>query len=141
MSIFKEFREFAIKGNVIDLAVGVIIGTAFGKVVTSIVEDMIMPPIGWIIGNINFSDLKLALPSIIEWQKVVTINYGNFLQISLNFLIVAIAVFFLVRVINRIKRAEEKKEAKIEEVKAEIAPDILLLQEIRDLLKTKPTTK
>ncbi len=66
MSIFKEFREFAIKGNVIDLAVGVIIGTAFGKVVTSIVEDMIMPPIGWIIGNINFSDLKLALPSIIE---------------------------------------------------------------------------
>ena len=85
MSIFKEFREFAIKGNVIDLAVGVIIGTAFSKVVTS--------------------------------------------------------VFFLVRVINRIKRTEEKKEAKIEEVKAEIAPDILLLQEIRDLLKTKPTTK
>ena len=141
MSIFKEFREFAIKGNVIDLAVGVIIGTAFGKVVTSIVEDIMMPPLGWMIGNINFSDLKLALPSIIEWQKAVTINYGNFLQISLNFLIVAIAVFFLVRVINRIKRTEEKKEAKIEEVKAEIAPDILLLQEIRDLLKTKPTTK
>ena len=141
MSIFKEFREFAIKGNVIDLAVGVIIGTAFGKVVTSIVEDMIMPPIGWIIGNINFSDLKLALPSIIEWQKAVTINYGNFFQIALNFFIVAMAVFFLVRVINRIKRTEEKKEAKIEEVKAEIAPDILLLQEIRDLLKTKPTTK
>lgn len=141
MSIFKEFREFAIKGNVIDLAVGVIIGTAFGKVVTSIVEDIMMPPLGWIIGNINFSDLKLALPSIIEWQKAVTINYGNFLQISLNFLIVAIAVFFLVRVINRIKRTEEKKEAKMEEVKAEVAPDILLLQEIRDLLKTKPTTK
>ena len=141
MSIFKEFREFAIKGNVIDLAVGVIIGTAFGKVVTSIVEDIMMPPLGWMIGNINFSDLKIALPTLIEWQKVVTINYGNFLQISLNFLIVAIAVFFLVRVINRIKRTEEKKEAKIEEVKAEVAPDILLLQEIRDLLKTKPTTK
>lgn len=141
MSILKEFREFAIKGNVIDLAVGVIIGTAFGKVVTSIVEDIMMPPLGWVIGNINFSDLKLALPSIIEWQKAVTINYGNFFQIVLNFLIVAMAVFFLVRVINRIKRTEEKKEAKIEEVKAEVAPDILLLQEIRDLLKTKPTTK
>lgn len=137
MSILKEFREFAIKGNVIDLAVGVIIGTAFGKVVTSIVEDIMMPPLGWVIGNINFSDLKLALPSIIEWQKAVTINYGNFLQIVLNFLIVAMAVFFLVRVINRIKRTEEKKEAKIEEVKAEVAPDIILLQEIRDLLKTK----
>lgn len=66
MSIFKEFREFAIKGNVIDLAVGVIIGTAFGKVVTSVVEDIIMPPIGWLIGNVNFTDLKLTLPSIIE---------------------------------------------------------------------------
>jgi large conductance mechanosensitive channel len=66
MSIFKEFREFAIKGNVIDLAVGVIIGTAFGKVVTSIVEDIMMPPLGWMIGNINFSDLKIALPTLIE---------------------------------------------------------------------------
>ena len=141
MSIMKEFREFAIKGNVIDLAVGVIIGTAFGKVVTSVVEDIIMPPIGWLIGNVNFTDLKLTLPSIIEGQKVVTVNYGNFLQISFNFLIVALAVFALVRVINRVKRVEEKKEEKIEEKKAEIAPDVLLLQEIRDLLKTKTLTK
>ena len=141
MSILKEFREFAVKGNVIDLAVGVIIGTAFGKVVTSVVEDIVMPPIGWLIGNVNFTDLKFILPSLIEGQKAVTVNYGNFLQITFNFLIVSVAVFALVRVINRVKRMEEKKEEKIEEKKAEIAPDVLLLQEIRDLLREKVTTK
>ena len=81
MSVLKEFRDFAMKWNVVDLAVGVIIGAAFGKIVTSLVEDIIMPPIGWLIGNVSFTDLKFALPALIEWQKAVTINYGNFLQI------------------------------------------------------------
>jgi large conductance mechanosensitive channel len=129
MRILQEFRDFAMKGNVVDLAVGVIIGTAFGKIVTSIVEDIIMPPIGWVIGNVNFTDLKVALPSLIEWQKVVTINYGNFLQIVLNFLIVAFCVFMVVKTMNRAipKKKEEPKP---------IGPtDIELLTEIRDLLR------
>jgi large conductance mechanosensitive channel len=101
MRVFKEFRDFAMKGNVIDLAVGVIIGAAFGKIVSSLVEDIIMPPIGWLIGNVNFSDLKASLPAIIEGQKTVTINYGNFLQILFNFLIIAFCIFLLVKAINR----------------------------------------
>lgn len=129
MSILKEFRDFAMKWNVVDLAVGVIIGTAFGKIVTSIVEDIIMPPIGWIIGNVNFTDLKVALPSLIEWQKIVTINYGNFLQIALNFVIVAFCVFMVVKAMN--KAMPKKKEAP----KPTGPTDIELLTEIRDLLK------
>lgn len=129
MSILKEFRDFAMKWNVVDLAVGVIIGTAFGKIVTSIVEDIIMPPIGWIIGNVNFTDLKVALPSLIEWQKIVTINYGNFLQIALNFVIVAFCVFMVVKAMN--KAIPKKKEAP----KPTGPTDIELLTEIRDLLK------
>jgi large conductance mechanosensitive channel len=129
MSILKEFRDFAMKWNVVDLAVGVIIGTAFGKIVTSVVEDIIMPPIGWIIGNVNFTDLKVALPSLIEGQKIVTINYGNFLQIALNFVIVAFCVFMVVKAMN--KAMPKKKE----EPKPTGPTDIELLTEIRDLLK------
>lgn len=106
-----------------------IIGTAFGKIVTSIVEDIIMPPIGWIIGNVNFTDLKVALPSLIEGQKVVTINYGNFLQIALNFVIVAFCVFMVVKAMN--KAMPKKKEVP----KPTEPTDIELLTEIRDLLK------
>ena len=129
MSILKEFRDFAMKWNVVDLAVGVIIGTAFGKIVTSVVEDIIMPPIGWIIGNVNFTDLKVALPSLIEGQKIFTINYGNFLQIALNFVIVAFCVFMVVKAMN--KAMPKKKEAP----KPTGPTDLELLTEIRDLLK------
>lgn len=129
MRIIKEFRDFAMKGNVVDLAVGVIIGTAFGKIVTSLVEDIVMPPIWWLIGNVNFTDLKFALPTIIEWQKIVTINYGNFLQIVLNFTIVAFCIFLVVKAMNR---AMPKKK---EEPKPTGPTDIELLTEIRDLLK------
>jgi large conductance mechanosensitive channel len=132
MSVLKEFRDFAMKGNVVDLAVWVIIGTAFGKIVTSLVEDVIMPPIGWVIGNVDFTDLKLALPAVIEWQKAVTINYGNFLQILLNFIIIAFCIFMIVKMMNK---AVKKKPA------ADPTPagptDVELLTEIRDLLKKK----
>ena len=131
MRILKEFRDFAMKGNVVVLAVGVIIGTAFGKIVTSLVADIIMPPIGWLIGNMDFADLKVALPSIIEWQKSVTINYGNFLQIALNFMIIAFCIFLVVKAMNR---ALPKKK----EIPTPPGPtDIELLTEIRDLLKKK----
>jgi large conductance mechanosensitive channel len=129
MSVLKEFRDFAMKWNVVDLAVGVIIGAAFGKIVSSLVEDIIMPPIGWLIGNVSFTDLKFALPALIEWQKAVTINYGNFLQIMFNFIIVAFCIFMMVKIMN--KAVPKKKE----EPKPTGPTDIELLTEIRDLLK------
>src|SRR3712207_2205562 len=96
-----EFKEFAVKGNAIDMAVGVIIGGAFGKIVTSIVEDIIMPPIGWLIGGVNFSDLKVELPKmeVVEGvqMQAATINYGNFIQTLINFVIIALCVFMMVK--------------------------------------------
>lgn len=128
MSVLKEFRDFAMKGNVVDLAVGVIIGGAFGKIVTSLVEDIIMPPIGWVIGNVDFSALRIYLPSIgKEWS--VTINYGSFLQILINFIIIAFCVFMIVKTMNK---TVQKKPAE----GAPAGPtDVELLMEIRDLLK------
>lgn len=133
-----EFKEFAVKGNAIDMAVGVIVGGAFGTIVTSIVNDIIMPPIGWIIGGVNFSDLKIALPPKgvlgIENMKAITINYGNFLQTLLNFIIVVFCVFLMVKVINKLnKKKEEKPAPKVQEQSNEEK----LLGEIRDLLKDK----
>ena len=133
-----EFKEFAVKGNAIDMAVGVIVGGAFGTIVTSIVNDIIMPPIGWIIGGVNFSDLKITLPPKgvlgIENMKAITINYGNFLQTLLNFIIVVFCVFLMVKVINKLnKKKEEKPAPKVQEQSNEEK----LLGEIRDLLKNK----
>jgi large conductance mechanosensitive channel len=121
MSIAREFREFAVKGNVMDLAVGVIIGAAFGKIVASVVEDVVMPAIGAIMGGLNFSELSVKVGS-------ATLKYGKFLQTCLDFLIIAAAVFLLVKFINRLKREDEKAPA---------APprQEQLLEEIRDLLK------
>ena len=137
-NIIQEFKKFAIRGNVVDMAVGVIIGGAFGKIVSSIVNDLIMPTIGVIIGGVNFTDLKLTLKkAVIEGDKVVspavTINYGNFLQTTLDFLIIAIAVFLLIKAINALNKKKE------ETTKAPVAPpaDIQLLTEIRDLLKER----
>lgn len=133
-----EFKEFAVKGNAVDMAVGVIIGGAFGKIVTSIVDDLIMPPIGWLIGGVNFSDLKVTLPSEklaegIEMQSA-TINYGNFIQNLIDFAIIAFCVFLLVKIINKLTQSKkEEKPALAPEPSAEEK----LLTEIRDLMKEK----
>ena len=133
----QEFKEFAVKGNAIDMAVGVIIGGAFGKIVTSIVNDIIMPPIGWIIGGVNFSDLKVTLPKeVIGGVELApaTINYGNFIQTIIDFTIIAFCVFMLVKGINSLKR--KKNEAPAEPAKEpEPSNEEKLLAEIRDLLE------
>ena len=148
MSVFKEFKAFAMKGNVIDLAVGVIIGTAFGKIVTSIVEDIVMPLIAKIVGDIDFSNMyvylgtkSIAADASLKVAKEAgpTLAYGNFITIALNFLIVAIAIFIVVKAINTAKAKFEKEEAAAEEA-AEAAKGPSqeeLLAEIRDLLKKK----
>jgi large conductance mechanosensitive channel len=128
MSIVKEFREFAVKGNVMDLAVGVIVGAAFGKIVSSLVEDVIMPVLGVLMGGLNFSGLAVNVGS-------ATLKYGKFLQTCLDFLIVAWAIFLFVKLINRLKR-EEPKPA---EPKAPPRQEVLL-EEIRDLLTKNQAT-
>lgn len=134
-----EFKEFAVKGNAVDMAVGVIIGGAFGKIVSSIVDDIIMPPIGWLIGGVKFTDLKCTLPQLdlgVEKLDPVTINYGNFLQTCFDFIIIAFCVFMLVKGINKLARKKEEKpkeEPKVQEPSAEEK----LLMEIRDILKDK----
>lgn len=134
----KEFKEFAVKGNAIDMAVGVIIGGAFGKIVTSIVNDIIMPPIGWLIGGINFKDLKYDLPinPLSETQAPVSIAYGNFVQTCLDFFIIAFCVFLMVKTLMKLSRKKEEKPAP---PAAPPAPsnEEKLLGEIRDLLKNK----
>ena len=136
----QEFKEFAVKGNAVDMAVGVIIGGAFGKIVSSIVDDIILPPIGWLIGGVKFSDLKIELPAVqlpgIEEMQSVSINYGNFLQTVLDFLIIAFCVFLLVKGINKLakKKAEEPAAPAPE---PEPTAEEKLLTEIRDLLKNK----
>lgn len=136
MSILSEFREFALKGNVVDLAVGVIIGAAFNGIVQSLVNDLIMPPIGWITGGLDFSDLAITLPRsplAPADAELVTINYGKFITTLISFLIVAWVIFLLVKAINRMKRKEEAKPAPV----AETPADVKLLTEIRDLLKAR----
>lgn len=135
--MIKEFKEFAMKGNVVDLAVGVVIGAAFGKIVNSLVSDVIMPPIGWLLGGVNFTDIKIKLSEAVldASGKVVTagvsINIGNFIQAVFDFIIVAAAIFMLVRAMNKMKKAEAEAPA------APAAPSNqeVLLTQIRDLLK------
>lgn len=131
MSFVKEFREFAVKGNVVDMAVGIIIGAAFGKVVSSLVSDVFMPPLGWMIGGVDFSELAIVLPEIIEGKGPVSILYGKFIQTILDFTIVAFAIFMMVKVVNRLK----KKEAEAPATPPAPTKEELLLTEIRDLLK------
>lgn len=135
MSFIKEFREFAVKGNVVDMAVGIIIGAAFGKIVTSIVSDIFMPPIGWLIGGVDFSDLAVTLPAVIEGKPAVTIAYGKFIQTIIDFTIVAFAIFMMVKGINRLKRKQEAEAPAPEPAKP--SNEELLLTEIRDLLKQR----
>jgi large conductance mechanosensitive channel len=133
MKMVDEFKAFAMKGNVTDMAVGIIIGAAFGKIVASIVGDIIMPPVGLLIGGVNFTDLKVILKAATETNPAVTWNYGNFLQVTFDFLIVAFAVFLLIKAMNASKKKEEAKPA----VPATPPPtkEEMLLTEIRDLLK------
>jgi large conductance mechanosensitive channel len=126
--MLKEFKEFILRGNVIDLAVGVIIGAAFGEVVTSLVNDIVMPPIGLLVGGVDFKDLKLVLGGTSD--KPVTFNYGNFFQQVLIFLIIAAAVFIIVKLVNLLYK--KKEEAPAESSKEEV-----LLTQIRDLLKER----
>ena len=130
--MLKEFKEFAFKGNVIDLAVGVIIGGAFGKIVTSLVSDVLMPIIGIILGGINFTNLKFVITPASENVAESAIYYGKFFQSIVDFLIIAISIFFFVRLISLAKKKEEIVEKVAEPVKTD---EVLLLEEIRDLLK------
>ena len=138
-----EFKEFAVKGNAVDMAVGVIIGGAFGKIVTSVVNDIIMPPIGWFIGGVKFTDLKFTLPEVnlpgIEKLEPVTVNYGNFMPTVFDFIIIAFCVFMLVKGINRLTKKETKDKAATTAPPASPKPSAeeKLLAEIRDLLKEK----
>ena len=136
----QEFKDFAVKGNAVDMAVGVIIGGAFGKIVTSIVDDIIMPPIGWLIGGVKFSDLKIQLPEVqlpgVEHMQNVTINYGNFLQNVFNFIIIAFCVFLLVKAINKLSQKKKEEPAAPAPDPGPTAEE-KLLSEIRDLLKNK----
>jgi large conductance mechanosensitive channel len=132
MSLAKEFREFAVKGNVVDMAVGVIIGGAFGKIVTSLVNDVIMPPVGLAVGGVNFTQLQVTLKEAEGAAPAVALKYGVFLQTIFDFFIVAAAIFAAVKLINRLKRAEEAKAPA-----APPAPpkEEVLLTEIRDALR------
>jgi len=125
--MLKEFKEFAMRGNVVDMAVGIIIGAAFGKIVSSLVSDVIMPPIGMLMGSVSFSELAIALG---EGESAATINYGVFIDTIINFLIVAFAIFMLIKGINSMKKKEEEKPAEPPKPSAEET----LLTEIRDLL-------
>ncbi len=129
MNMLKEFKEFAIKGNVIDMAVGIVIGAAFGKIVTSFVNDIIMPGVGLLVGGVNFDELTITLKQATDTAEAVTINYGSFLNTLINFIIIAFAIFIVVKQINRFKKKEEKDKKP--------SDDIILLKEIRDELRKK----
>jgi large conductance mechanosensitive channel len=130
MSFIQEFKQFAMRGNVIDLAVGVVIGTAFGKIVSSLVADIIMPFIGMLVGGVSFTELKIKLSAPIEGMQAATINYGTFIQTIFDFTIIAFAIFVAVKFLNKLKNEAPKEEAP-----AAKPADIALLEEIRDLLK------
>ena len=143
-TFLQDFKAFAVKGNVVDMAVGVIIGGAFGKIVSSVVNDIIMPPIGWLIGGVNFKDLKIELPvnplmAVEEGVEVapVTINYGNFLQTSLDFLIIAFCIFLMVKGITKLTKKKEEPKSAAPAPAPEPSAEEKLLTEIRDLLKAK----
>jgi large conductance mechanosensitive channel len=132
MKIVSEFKAFAMKGNVVDMAVGIIIGAAFGKIVSSIVNDIIMPPLGLLIGGVNFTDLKFVMKAAIDNKPAVTLNYGNFLQVIFDFIIVAFAVFMVIKAMNA---AKKKQEAALPVIPPAPTKEEILLTEIRDLLK------
>jgi large conductance mechanosensitive channel len=137
MKWLQEFKTFAVKGNVVDMAVGIVIGAAFGKIVSSAVADVIMPPIGTLIGGVDFSKLvitlKAAVPATADTaaKAAVTLNYGNFIQTIIDFIIIAFAIFMLVKGINALKRREAEKPS----APAPPTPEVVLLTDIRDILR------
>ena len=133
MGMMSEFKEFAVKGNVVDMAVGVVIGGAFGKIVTSLVNDIIMPPIGVMLGGVDFSDLSYTIKEAVGETAAVTINWGNFVQTFINFIIIAFAIFMVVKGMNNMKKKEEETPAEDPKPSAEE----VLLTEIRDALNNK----
>ncbi len=133
MKLINEFKSFAMRGNVVDMAVGIIIGAAFGKIVSSFVNDVIMPPIGLLVGGIDFSELALTLKAATDTAPAVILKYGVFINTIIDFIIIAWAIFMVIKAMNTLKKKEEEKPA------SPPAPseDIVLLTEIRDLLKKK----
>lgn len=133
MSMMREFKAFAMRGNVVDMAVGIVIGGAFGKIVSSFVADVIMSPLGMLLGKVNFADLAITLKKASGEVAAVTLNYGKFIQSIVDFVIIALAVFMVVKAVNSMKKKEEAAPA------APPAPpkEEILLTEIRDLLKQK----
>lgn len=136
MGFVKEFKEFAMRGNVLDMAVGIVIGGAFGKIVSSFVADLMTPLLGVLIGGVNFSDLKIVLKqAVMQGEEVISpevaFSYGNFIQVVFDFLIIALAIFILLKAVNKFK----KKKEEASEVPAAPPADVQLLTEIRDLLK------
>jgi len=140
MGFLKEFKAFALKGNVMDMAVGVIIGGAFGKIVTSLVNDILMPPIGMLLGNVNFKDLTLTLQEAVGDAPAVTWNYGAFIQQVVDFAILAFCVFLLVKLMNKLSNSKKKEEEAPAPAPAPVpepTKEEVLLTEIRDILKNK----
>ena len=139
MGFLTEFKSFALRGNVMDMAIGIIIGAAFGTIVTSLVNDIVMPPIGMALGGVDFTDFKYVLKDAVVAadgtviNDAVSINYGNFIQVLINFLIIALAIFSVITWMNSLRRKEEK--APTEEPK--LSREVQLLQEIRDSLKNR----
>ena len=133
MGMMKEFKEFAVKGNVVDMAVGIVIGAAFGKIVSSFVGDVIMPPIGVLLGGVDFSNLAFTVKEAAADLPAVVISYGKFVQTVIDFTIIAFAIFIAVKVINSLKRKEEE----VPEAPPEPSAQEVLLTEIRDLLKER----
>jgi len=133
MGMMSEFKDFAMKGNVVDMAVGVVIGGAFGKVITSLVNDIIMPPLGVLIGGVDFSDLALTLKEASGDTAAVTLNWGSWVQTLINFIIIAFAIFMVVKGMNKMKKKEEQAPTK----PSKPSNEEVLLTEIRDALKNK----
>jgi large conductance mechanosensitive channel len=132
----KEFKDFAVKGNVIDLAVGVVVGGAFSKIVTSLVNDIIMPIVGILTGGINFSEYKIILKGATSNLPAVTLNLGSFIQTTVNFLIVAFCIFLFIKAINKMKISSVKEEASMTKEKP-VSEEVLILRDIKDLLKQR----
>lgn len=131
MGMIKEFRDFAMRGNVVDMAVGIIIGAAFGKIVSSFVNDVLMPPLGVLLGGVDFTDLAITLKEASGDVTAVTLKYGSFIQALVDFVIIAFAIFIAIKAMNALKKKEEAKP----EAPPAPPPEVALLTEIRDLLK------
>ncbi len=148
MGIIKEFKDFAMRGNVMDMAIGIIIGAAFGKIVSSLVKDIIMPPIGMLMGGMDFADMKLTIQDgiaesvnaageVVAAVEPVTINYGIFINVLLDFLIVAFAIFMVIKLMNRANEKMKKEEAPAPQEDPKLSTEEVLLTEIRDALRAK----